>query len=193
MIAGIVLAAGRSQRFGANKLLQPLAGKPILRRTVEAILASKVQAVCVVTGSGSELVKAALADLPVEFVDNPDFSTGLSSSLICGVKSLPENCDGAFIALGDMPFVGSNVIDGMLDSFAPDAGRAICVPVYSGHRGHPVLWARRFFPEMLDLEGDIGAKQLMALHSNLVYELEVDDDAIHIDIDTREDLSRHSR
>lgn len=193
MIAAIVLAAGRSTRFGANKLLQPLGGKPIIRHTVEAIVASKVDAVRVVTGNDADLVKAALADLPITFVDNLDFSTGLSASLICGVKSLPMNCDGAVVVLGDMPFLRPGVVDGLIDSFAPEVGRAICVPVYQGRRGLPVLWARRFFPEILQLKGDAGAKQLMALHGDLVYELEVGDDGIHIDIDTPEDLNRHSR
>lgn len=192
MIAAIVLAAGISSRFGANKLLQPLAGKAIIRHAVEAVLASQVDVVRVVTGSESDRVKAALAGQAVTFVDNPNFSTGLSSSLILGVKSVPENCDGALVVLGDMPFVPPLLIDRLVTSFAPTTGRAICVPVYRGRRGHPVLWARRFFAEILTLEGDTGAKQLMALHRDLVYELEVDDGAIHIDIDTTEDLKRHS-
>ncbi|MDR3527964.1 MAG: nucleotidyltransferase family protein [Rhizomicrobium sp.] len=189
MIAAIVLAAGRSSRFGANKLLQPLDGKAIVRHAVEAVLASKVEAVLVVTGNESELVKAALARLPVTFADNPDFSTGLSSSLICGVRCLPPSCKAALIALGDMPFVTPAAINRLVDSFAH--GRAICVPVCAGRRGNPVLWGRRFFAEMLALGGDKGAKQLMALYSDLVYEVEVEDEAIHRDIDTPEDLSRH--
>jgi molybdenum cofactor cytidylyltransferase len=193
MITAIVLAAGCSTRFGANKLLQPQQGKAIIRKSVEAILASKVDAVCVVTGSASDLIKTALAGMPITFADNPDFSSGLSSSLKCGVKSLSVDCDGALIVLGDMPFIAPGIIDRLLASFAPEAGRAICVPVYQARRGHPVLWGKRFFPELLTLEGDQGAKQLMALHSDLVYELEVDDDAIHIDIDTKDDFNRHFR
>ena len=105
---------------------------------------------------------------------------------------MPLSCEAALIALGDMPFVPAVVINRLIESFDPAAGRAICVPVYGGRRGHPVLWARRFFAEMLALQGDSGAKQLMALHGDLVYEVEVGDEAIHIDIDTQEDLSRHS-
>ncbi len=191
MIAAIVLAAGRSTRFGANKLLQPLAGKAVLRHAVEAALGSQADPVIVVTGNESAVVKAVLAGLPVIFVDNPDFSTGLSSSLKCGVRNLPAGCEGVLVLLGDMPFVGPPIIDRLIGAFAPE--RAICVPVHRGRRGHPVLWARRFFAGLLALEGDAGAKQLMALHRDLVYELEVDDDAIHIDIDTKEDFMRHSR
>jgi len=188
VIVAIILAAGRSTRFGANKLLHEIAGKTIIRQTVEAVLASKVEAVHVVTGNQGDLIRATLANLPIEFVDNPDFSTGLSSSLRRGVKSLPAGCSGGLVVLGDMPFVPSALIDRLIDSFAPQDGRAIGVPVCGGRRGHPVLWAQRFFPEMLMLEGDKGAKQLMASYKDCVYELAVEDDAIHRDIDTKEDL-----
>lgn len=191
MIGAAVLAAGRSTRFGANKLLQPLNGKPIVRRVVEAVLASRLEPVVVVTGHESERIKSVLATLPVTFADNPDYSTGLSSSLKRAVKALPDTCDGVMVILGDMPFVTQSLIDRLADCFAPGAGRGICVPVYRGQRGHPVVWARRFFPEILALEGDVGAKALMAQHQECVYELAVEDDGIHIDIDTKDDLTRH--
>ena len=84
-------------------------------------------------------------------------------------------------------------IDGLIAAFDPAAGRAICVPVAQGRRGNPVLWARRFFTEMLALEGDAGAKQLMARHEELIYELETADDSPLVDIDTPQSLSADTR
>jgi molybdenum cofactor cytidylyltransferase len=83
------------------------------------------------------------------------------------------------------------LIDALIEAFDPPNHRAICVPVRSGRRGNPVLWNRAFFPELLTLEGDAGAKRLMALHEDVLYELEAGDDGPLIDIDTPEDLKAH--
>ena len=190
-IAAVVLAAGLSSRMGTNKLLIQLAGKPLVRHSVEAAVASRAQSVIVVTGNNREEVEAALREINVKFVNNPEFSEGLSSSLKCGLKALPTECDGAMVLLGDMPFVTPALIDRLIAAFAPGLGRAICVPVAKGRRGNPVLWASRFFPEMLALEGDGGAKPLLARHRDLVCELEAADDGSLIDIDTPEALTAY--
>lgn len=189
-IAAVVLAAGRSSRLPGNKLLQRLDGKTIVRRAVEVAVASQAKPVIVVTGNEAERVQGELAGLPITIVDNADYAAGLSSSLKCGLRSIPPACDGALIGLGDMPFVTADVYDKLINAFA--LGHSICVPVHRGRRGNPVLWARPHFAEMLALSGDKGAKQLMVLHSNLVFELEVPDDGILIDIDTPDDLKHHT-
>jgi len=190
-IAAVVLAAGYSSRFGANKLLQLFRGKPLVWYAVEAATASKAEPVIVVTGNDSRLVKDTLAKMPVELVDNSDFSTGLSSSLKLGVKNVPPDCDGAIILLGDMPFVRPETIDRLLDVFSLPSFQGIAAPIYQGRRGNPVLWSRRFFQEILALEGDRGAKLLLTKYAGLIYELEVDDPGVHIDIDTTEDFARY--
>ncbi len=188
-VAAIVLAAGRSSRLPTNKLLALLAGKSVIRHTVEAVCASAADPVIVVTGHQADAVREALAGLPVSIAENVRFTDGLSSSLICGVNRLPGGIDGYVVVLGDMPFVPATVIDAMIEAFAPEAGRAIVVPVYQGRRGNPVLWSARFCGEFRGLTGDQGAKQLMALHGDLVYELEVDTDSVLTDFDTLEDFS----
>lgn len=189
-IAAVVLAAGRSTRLPGNKLLQSLGDTPIVRQTVEAVLASRASPIIVVTGNEASRVQQALAGLNVLFVDNVGYTDGLSSSLKCGLRNVPAECGGAIIALGDMPFVTTHTYDSLISAFAP--GREICVPVHRGRRGNPVLWGRRFFGEMLQLAGDKGAKHLMTLHPDLVTEVEVPDGAILVDIDTPDDLSRLS-
>ena len=160
-IGAIVLAAGMSSRMGANKLLMDVNGKPMVRHTVEAARASHAEPVIVVTGHAENDVKAALAGLNVRFVNNPDFANGLSSSLKRGLSALSDDCDGAIVLLGDMPGISTALIDRLIASFEPGENRAICVATRHGKRGNPVLWARRFFPEMLAIEGDVGARNLI--------------------------------
>ncbi len=129
--------------------------------------------------------------LKVWFVDNPDFSKGLSSSLKRGISALPDDCDGVLVLLADMPDVSAVLIDKLIAAFDPAAERAICVATRHGRRGNPVLWARRFFPEIDALEGDVGAKALMVAYDDLVCEVEAADDAPLVDIDTPEALEAY--
>ena len=107
------------------------------------------------------------------------------------MSALPEDCDGAVILLGDMPDVSPALIDRLIAAFDPGEGRAICVATRHGKRGNPVLWARRFFPEMVAIEGDVGAKHLIAQYGELVCEVEADDDGPLIDIDTPQALEAY--
>jgi len=192
-IGAIVLAAGHSSRMrGAgetvNKLLQPLAGQPMIRYAVEAALKSAASDVVVVIGNEQQRIRAALDGLPVIFSENTDYSKGLSTSLIYGLNMLPADCDGALILLGDMPAVDAGLLDRLIAAFDPGEGRAIIVPVHDGKRGNPVLWARSFFDEMRALTGDAGARALLASHTGLVCEIEAGSDATLTDIDTEQAL-----
>ena len=190
-IGAVVLAAGLSSRMGRNKLLEDIGGKPLVRRVVEAAQASAADPVVVVTGSDTEAVSKALDGLLIGIVENDAYAMGLSESLKRGLKTLPQNCDGALVLLGDMPDVSVALIDRLIAAFDPAEGRAICVATHGGRRGNPVLWARRFFPEMLALEGDVGAKSLMGLYDDLVREVEAPDDAPLVDLDTAEALAAY--
>jgi molybdenum cofactor cytidylyltransferase len=187
-IGAVVLAAGLSSRMGANKLLMDVGGKPMIRHTVEAALASHAAPAIVVTGHAASDVKAALAGLDVAFADNPDFSKGLSTSLKAGLNALPEDCDGAVVLLGDMPGVDAALIDRLIAAFDPAEDRAICMATRHGRRGNPVLWARRFFPEMMAIAGDVGARNLTGTYGELVCEVEAADDGPLTDIDTPDAL-----
>ncbi|MBV8800833.1 MAG: molybdopterin-binding/glycosyltransferase family 2 protein [Alphaproteobacteria bacterium] len=192
-IGGIVLGAGASSRMGANKLLVEIEGKPMIRRVVEAVQASSAHPVAVVTGNDAQHVRSALAGHAVQFVYNPDFAHGLSSSLKCGLRSLPDDCDGAVIVLGDMPDVSTSLIEKLIAAFDPAAGRAICVATRGGKRGNPVLFARRFFEEIEAIEGDVGARGLIGSYPELVHEVDAGSEAPLIDIDTPEDLAAYRK
>jgi molybdenum cofactor cytidylyltransferase len=189
-IAAIVLAAGQSSRMeGKNKLLEDFKGKPLMRRAVEAAIGSKASPVIVVTGKDSDAVRDALKGLNVRFVNNPDFAEGLSSSLKTGIRAVPEESAGAIVCLGDMPNVSSALIEKLIAGFAPERGAMIVAPVKNKQRGNPVLWARRFFPELLKLEGDMGARKLANFYDEGLLEIEVSDEGAFADIDTPEALA----
>jgi molybdenum cofactor cytidylyltransferase len=193
-VVAIVLAAGRSTRMGGpNKLLAELAGKKLVRIATEQALASKASEVIVVTGHQAELIEQALEGLKARVVRNPDFAGGLASSVKAGIAAVPESADGAVICLGDMPLIDAKLIDRLIDGFDPDRGNLIVVPVAEGRRGNPVLWSRRFFGELMTLDGDTGARHLIAKHAEAVAEVPVDGESAFLDIDTPQALETARR
>ena len=184
-VGAVILAAGQSRRMGSfNKLLMSIDGRSLVRRTVETVLASAARPVVVVTGHQAEEVRAELKGLDVKFVHNPSFNDGLSGSLKAGIGGLPPDIEGAVICLGDMPAIKPGHIDALLAAFNPIGGKAIGVPVHTGKRGNPVLWARRFFDEMKAVSGDVGARHLIGANESLVYEVVFEDTAVLTDLDT---------
>ena len=158
---------------GPNKLLAEIGGKPLVRIAAEQALASRASPVIVVTGHQHERVAAALDGLPVKLVHNPDFADGLGGSLKAGIAAVPAEADGAVVCLGDMPQVDAALIDQLIAAFDPEKGALAVVPVFDGRRGNPVLWSRRFFPDLMAIEGDIGARHLIGRYSEAVVEVPV--------------------
>lgn len=195
-IGALLLAAGQSRRMGGpNKLLaeipgsSPGTGVPMVARVAQRLLASRARPIIAVLGNRADEIDAALGRLPVERVVNPDFADGLSTSLKRGLAALPDDLDGVLVCLGDMPLISGRHLDRLIAAFNPLEGRAIIVPTRRGKRGNPVLWAKRFFPEMAQIAGDVGARHLIGEHAEMVAEVEMDDDAILVDIDTPEALA----
>lgn len=184
-ISALVLAAGRSTRMGVeNKLLRKIGVNPMVRQTVETALASGVEDVIVVTGHQTNEVMESLKGLKVRFVENPNFTEGLSTSLKAGARALPVGCDGAIIMLGDMPLVSTEVLTRLIAAFDPVEGRSICVPTYDGKRGNPILWGAQFFPDFQALTGDIGAKHLLSENEDGLCEVAMADGGVLADFDT---------
>lgn len=193
-VGGLLLAAGRSRRMGrANKMLVEIDGVPMVLHAARALIASGADPVVVVLGHEPAAVEAALKDLPVTFVRNPDYADGLSTSLKAGLGALPDHCNGAVIALGDMPGVTAADIDSVIDAFDPAAGHTICVPTHNGKRGNPVLWGRRYFAEMAGVSGDVGARHLIGENADQVVEVPRENPGVLIDLDTPEAVAAHLR
>jgi molybdenum cofactor cytidylyltransferase len=190
-VAGIILAAGRSARMAPrNKLLEEIGGRPVVARVAETALASAARPIVVVTGFEAQRIAEALHGLDLTCVRNPDFTAGLSTSLRAGLAALPTDCDGALILLGDMPFVEAGDLAALIVAFTAKDRNSICVPARHGEWGNPILWGRAYFPEMMRLGGDAGAKLLLEVHRERVTEVEVVSDGIFADVDVPSDLVR---
>ncbi len=187
-VAALVLAAGQSSRMGgANKLLAEVDGVPMALRAVNAALASRVASVTVVLGHEADKVDALLAGRRVNIVRNSDFAQGMSTSLRAGLAALPAEAEAAVVLLGDMPRITAAHVDQLIDAF--DAQQpSIVVPQRNGRRGNPILWPREFFPRMQAVSGDQGARGLLEDNSQRIHSVEMDDDAIHADVDTPDNL-----
>jgi molybdenum cofactor cytidylyltransferase len=189
-IAAVVLAAGQSTRMGAvNKMLAEIGGKPLVRIAAEQALASRAKPVIVVTGHEREQVATALAGLPVRFTHNPSYADGLGTSLKAGIAAVPVDADGAVVCLGDMPQVDHQLIDKLIAAFDPERSALVVVPSINGRRGNPVVWSRRFFNDLMSIQGDIGARHLIGSYADAVVEVPVAGDAALTDVDTPESLS----
>ncbi len=191
-VAALILAAGRSSRAApANKLLHPDAsGVPMIAAVADAVMRSRASPVLAVVGWRAAEIRAALAGRPLRFVEAPDYALGLSASLSAGIRALPAEADAVLVCLGDMPLVATRTLDRLIDAYAPAPGRRIVVPVHAGKQGNPVLWGRAFFAEILSLQGDRGARALLALHEDDICRVVIADDSVLRDFDTREALPR---
>ena len=193
-IGALILAAGQSRRMGKiNKLLAEIDGGVMVARTADAVLAAKVDPVIVVLGHQSGDVRAALGDRAVGYAENPDYATGLASSLKAGIAAMPEEVDGVVVCLGDMPRVTADHLNALIAAFNPAEGRGICVPIFNGKRGNPVLWDRRYFEDMEDVVGDVGARHLIGAHQEAVFEVEMPDGGVLLDLDTPEAFAAHAK
>jgi molybdenum cofactor cytidylyltransferase len=190
-IAAVVLAAGRSRRMAPhNKLLvADRTGKTMIARVIDNVLSSNARPILVVTGHQAEQIQHALGGRPVLYVHAADYAEGLAASLKAGIAAVPEECAAALVSLGDMPLVTGRMIDRLLSSYDPDEGRLIVLPTFRGKQGNPMLWDRRFFPEILQITGDSGARFLLGKHLEAVAEVEMADDAVLRDFDTTDSLA----
>lgn len=192
-VAAIVLAAGRSTRFsggaeGVTKLVAEVDGAPLVRRAVETAVQSGARPVAVVTGHARDAVMAALAGLEILEAPNPDYASGIASSVKAGLAALPPSCDGALIFLGDMPRVTAGLARKLVAAFAADPELDAVAPLVEGRRGNPVLLSRRLFTAARSLAGDEGARKLLMGAGVRVAEIAVDDDGAAFDVDTPEAL-----
>ncbi len=174
MIAAIVLAAGTSSRMGRQKLLLPVTGgRPLVRLSVERVLAAALDHVVVVVGREAEAVRAALAGLPVRVVPNPRYAEGQSTSLRAGLEALPPGTEAAVLALGDQPLPDPALIRRLVARFR-QGDAAVVVPRYQDGRGNPVLFAAAVFAELRELTGDQGGRGVVARDPGRVVEVVVD-------------------
>ena len=188
MIVAIVLAAGLSRRMGQAKLLLPLANRPVVRLTVEAVLTGGVDRVVVVTGGEHQPLAEALSGLPVALAINPHPEEGQASSIRVGIGALPAGTEAVLIALGDQPFLAGEIIPALLAA-RERTGKAIVAPRYRDGRGNPVLFSPELFGELLEISGDQGARSVIERDAGRVALVDFDL-PMPQDLDTPEDYDR---
>jgi molybdenum cofactor cytidylyltransferase len=181
MLAGLILAAGRANRMGEDKRLIRVGGRSMLDHAIDAALGGGLSPVLVVTGPEAQ------PELPPEVtrVINENPARGMASSLAAGIAALPGDVEGVMVLLADMPKVSGTHVATLVAAFTP---HGICIPVFGGRRGNPVLFGRSYFSAMRGLTGDKGARVLIAEHAGSVVEVPVGDEGILIDVDTPEAL-----
>lgn len=190
MLSGIILAAGESRRMGSPKALLPYEGHTFIERICDAFLAAGVDELIVVLGAREEKLRPALPEDPVlRTVVNPDYKLGQLSSLTTGLSALSPESEAAVVNLVDHPLILAGTIRSLIASFRADP-LPIIIASHNGKRGHPVLFSRHVYVELLTAPLDQGAKVVVRKDPERVREVRLDDPGILADIDTPEDYTR---
>jgi molybdenum cofactor cytidylyltransferase len=185
-VAGVVLAAGTSARFGGrNKLLASVEGKPLVRRAVESF-SEALPEVVVVLGHEADAVREAVGDPQVTFVENESYATGQASSVRLGVEAVRDGADGAVFGLGDMPDVRPATIATLVDAFGAGVGDPI-VAAFEGKRGNPVVFGQAYFDRLAAVSGDVGGREILRSAAGTAL-VATGDPGVVRDVDTPADL-----
>jgi len=186
MVSAILLAAGESKRMGEPKQLMPLGQSTILEQAINNLLNSAVNEIIVVLGHRAEEMIKTIAAKPVKIAINPDYWQGMSTSIIAGLNLIDSQAQAVMLALGDQPSVSSQIINQLIEEFYHH-DKGIIIPTYQGKRGHPIIFAIKYKQKLLELTGDIGARQIIKDHPQDILEVAVDSESVISDIDTKND------
>jgi molybdenum cofactor cytidylyltransferase len=192
MIVAVVLSAGESSRMGSPKALLPIDGQTFIEKIVAALKQTLVAKVVVILGHNAEEMKRRIEHLPVEILVNPDYKLGQLSSLQVAVRRLESgtDCDGMLVHLVDHPYIDAKLVDIMIERFHA-SGKLIVLPRHGAKRGHPVIFARKLFGELLAAPMDEGAKAVVNAHRDDTLEIDTQDSGVTVDIDTPELYRQH--
>jgi len=189
MICAIVLAAGCSRRMGAQKVLLPFGEKTILSHIVDRLFATKVKNIYIVAGYQAKKIEKELSGSQISIIYNSRYESGMLSSVRAGLCGLPKECKAVLVALGDQPSISSKLIDEMIQSFFIKK-KKIIVPLYNGKRGHPILFSIIYKNEIINNFDEVGLRGLLQAHDSDVYEMNVSDPSVLMDMDYPNDYKR---
>lgn len=188
-VSGIVLAAGASERFGRAKQLLEVGGETLVHRAARLAVEAELSQVLVVIGARGSAVRAAVAGLGVEIVDNQDWREGQSTSVRAGISAVSVASDAALLLPCDQPRLEVGLLRRLVAAYSRERP-AIVVPSFGDRRGAPAILDRRLFGELAELTGDFGARQIFRRHEADLREIELDSVAPLLDVDTPGDLDR---
>jgi molybdenum cofactor cytidylyltransferase len=188
VISAILLAAGLSHRFGSEKLQQEIGGKRLIDWSKDRLLTSAVDEVIVVVNSRTQALISGHTPPPrLKLEVNPRPQDGLSSSIRIGLEACHLQSQAVLICHADMPLVDETVINRLI-SFWKESPSRIVAPRVKGQQGNPVLFPRRFWSEIIKLEGDIGCKSILQTHATELGWVEMEDDRVLWDVDSESEL-----
>jgi len=182
--AGLILAAGESRRMGFPKALLRYRQETFLD-TLIGLFAARCPEVIVVLGAGADAIRAG-AVRRARFVVNPNWPAGMTTSLQCGLRSVPDEAEGVLFTLVDHPAVSPATVDALLAPPGVEAAPLIRVPRYQGRRGHPIWFAKELIPEFLALPETGAARDVVRSHADGTEFLDTEDPGILADIDDAE-------
>ncbi len=190
-VSAVLLAAGVSRRMGeVNKLELLVDGVPLLRRTAETLLASKLQEIVVVLGYQAEKAGSMLEGLAIHTIYNEVYRDGQMTSVYQGLSSLSQACDGVMICLADQPLLQTDDVNVLIEAFGKcNRGRScgsILVPTFQGKRGNPIVLDYQHRLEILNSEHNLGCKKLIEKNPELVSSFEMSNNHVVVDVDTPE-------
>ena len=191
--AGVILAAGESIRFGKPKQLLKLKDRYLIDWVLDAAIGSRLEKTLLVLGHQHQKILNAMGEKArqpdLEIVINSNFQNGQSTSLQAGVSRIRKAYPSIMFLLGDQPMLSADIIDALLEQFW-SSDKDICVPVYDGKRGNPVIFSNKFYDLLEEIKGDIGARNLIKNHPDLVGEVEINNPLCFMDIDTQGDYDK---
>ena len=192
MIVAVVLSAGESSRMGRPKALLPIDGQTFIERIVAVLKQSGIERIIVVLGFNAEEMRREIEHLPVEILINPAYQQGQLSSLQVALRRLDseKDCDAILVHLVDHPYLSAAVVNRMIDRYR-ESKNCIVIPKYRGKRGHPVLFDRTLFSELLSAPLDQGAKAVVNAHPDQTLEIDTEEVGVTLDIDTPELYRQH--
>ena len=188
----LILAAGQSQRFApGHKLITPFKGKPLIRHLIDECRTINFHERIIILGHAAETLRPVLPETDLILIENKNFQLGMSTSIVTGVTALSSTCDAVFICPADMPFIQAAHFNALATAFDPENGKHICIPVYKGQQGHPVLFSKQYFSALKNLHGDQGARSILKTAETKTAQVEVPTNTIHIDLDTKQDFEKN--
>ncbi len=192
MISAIILAAGESERMGSCKQLLNIGEKTMIERVFETVMCSQVDEIIIVLGYNAEQIQDKLPESGFEVIYNPDFREGMGSSLKTGIGEVGEDAEAVLIVLADQPLLEPEVIDRLIERYE-ESDDLIVAPAYKGERGHPVLLDISLKKELMNIEGDIGARNILKNRKKDFSKIEVETPSVVMDIDTNKDIEKIER
>jgi molybdenum cofactor cytidylyltransferase len=181
MLAAAILAAGESRRMGTPKALLVYRGRTFLEHLRDVVRHPRVGLVRVVLGAHAEQIRNRIKLPGSEVVINPDWPSGQLTSIQAALRSLPPEIEGLLVCLVDHPLISPALVEKLIQHYDAGAGR-IVVPTFRGRRGHPIIFAASYFPELFAAPKEIGARAVVRAHSDVVIEVPTEEEGVVLNL-----------